>query len=128
MTATATAAAATVPATAASRIETLCTQFKLPTVKAELVQRLHDAGHGDALETVAEVLELEAADRQERRVDRLRRTSELPPGKTFASSTTPTCSSAAPGAGEPSYEATTCAPRPPRGKRPRPAPRSTGRI
>jgi len=32
---------------------------------------------------VAEVLELEAAGRKERRIDRLRRASKLPPGKTF---------------------------------------------
>lgn len=79
-----TAAAVTRQATSAvERIESLCAQFKLPTVKAEVVKRFRDASHDDALETLAEVLELEAADRQERRVDRLRRASDLPPGKTF---------------------------------------------
>ena len=67
----------------ASRLEMLCTAFKLPTVKAELIKRHRDAGMIDALDTVVEVFELEAADRQQRRVDRLRRASQLAPGKTF---------------------------------------------
>ncbi len=67
----------------AQRLAALCTAFKLPTVKAELVNRLRDAGITDAIDTVVEVFELEAADRQQRRVDRLRRASQLPPGKTF---------------------------------------------
>ena len=41
-------------------------------------------GHSEALLVVAEVMELEAAGRKERRVERLRRASKLPPGKTFA--------------------------------------------
>lgn len=65
------------------RLERLCVEFKLPTVKSELAKRLLDAGMEDALDQVLEVFELEAADRQERRVDRLRRASLLPPGKTF---------------------------------------------
>ncbi len=67
----------------AQRFGALCTAFKLPTVKAELVKRLRDADMAEALDTVIEVFELEAADRQQRRVDRLRRTSQLSPGKTF---------------------------------------------
>lgn len=67
-----------------ARIGELLTSFKLPTVAAELVPRFTAAGHGDVLPLVAEVLELEAGDRLERRVDRLRRASRLPPGKTFA--------------------------------------------
>lgn len=66
----------------AQRLGALCTAFKLPTVKAELEKRLHDAGMADALDTVVEVFELEASDRHQRRVDRLRRASQLPPGKT----------------------------------------------
>lgn len=67
-----------------ARIGELLTSFKLPTVSAELVSRFTAAGHADVLPLVAEVLELEAGDRRERRVDRLRRASRLPPGKTFA--------------------------------------------
>lgn len=66
------------------RIAELCVAFKLPTVGAELCRRLIDAGFTDAVSVVAEVFEMEAHDRHERRVDRLRRASKLPPGKTFA--------------------------------------------
>jgi DNA replication protein DnaC len=67
----------------AQRIGALCTEFKLPTLKSELAKRLRDAGMDDALEIVLEAFELEAAERQQRRVDRLRRASQLAPGKTF---------------------------------------------
>jgi hypothetical protein len=67
----------------ARRLEALCTAFKLPTIRAELAQRLRDAGLEEALEIVVAVFDLEASDRQQRRVDRLRRASQLPPGKTF---------------------------------------------
>lgn len=70
--------------TPAERIAELCVAFKLPTVGAELCRRLIAAGHADALPVVAEVFDQEAADRHERRVERLRRVSKLPPGKTFA--------------------------------------------
>jgi DNA replication protein DnaC len=65
------------------RIAALLSEWKLPVVAGELVRRLLAGGHGDALMVVAEVLELEAAGRKERRVERLRRASKLPPGKTF---------------------------------------------
>jgi DNA replication protein DnaC len=65
------------------RLDQLLSAFKLPTVKAELVSRFHQAGQDEALETLVEVFELEAGDRRDRRVDRLRRASGLPPGKTF---------------------------------------------
>jgi DNA replication protein DnaC len=42
------------------------------------------AGHADLLPLILEILELEASDRRERRVERLRRASRLPPGKTLA--------------------------------------------
>jgi DNA replication protein DnaC len=67
----------------AERLQTLATGFRLPTIAREMSQRLVDDGHSEALDTVLEVFELEAHDRGERRVDRLRRTSNLPPGKTF---------------------------------------------
>ena len=41
------------------------------------------AGHGDALATFLEVLEPEAEDRKQRRINRLRRESRLPSGKTW---------------------------------------------
>src|SRR4029077_6325546 len=65
------------------RITTLLSEWKLPMAAAELVRRLVAGGDADALRVVAEVLELEAAGRKERRVERLRRASRLPPGKTF---------------------------------------------
>jgi DNA replication protein DnaC len=64
-------------------ISALLSEWKLPTVATELVRRLVSGGHSEALTLVAEVLELEAAARKERRVERLRRASKLPPGKTF---------------------------------------------
>ena len=72
------------PTDITARIGELLSRFKLPTLSAELIPRLTAAGHADVLPVLAEVLELEADDRRERRVDRLRRASRLPPGKTFA--------------------------------------------
>ena len=65
------------------RIGELCGQFKLPTVGAQSVTRFTAAGHGDALATFLEVLEQEAEDRRHRRINRLRRESRLPSGKTW---------------------------------------------
>ena len=65
------------------RLAELLVSFKLPTVGRELVQRLVAAAHEEALTVVLEVLELEAGDRHERRVERLLRASNLPPGKTL---------------------------------------------
>jgi len=67
----------------AGRISELCTQFKLPTVGAEAVKRFTVAGHGGALESLLEVLEMEAEDRRQRRTARLRQASRLPAGKTW---------------------------------------------
>jgi DNA replication protein DnaC len=67
-----------------ARLIALCGDFKLPTLAAELVPRFQKAGHEDVLPLVVEVFELEAQDRLERRIDRLRRASHLPPGKTMA--------------------------------------------
>ncbi len=67
----------------AEQIGQLCSQFKLPTVGAEAVPHFTKAGHMDALESLAEVLEMEADDRKQRRVSRLRRASKLPVGKTW---------------------------------------------
>ena len=65
------------------RIGQLCHQFKLPTVAAETTSRFTEAGHGDALPTLLEVLEQEAEDRRQRRIIRLLRESRLPLGKTW---------------------------------------------
>ena len=67
----------------AQAIASLLAIFKLPTLAAELVRRFTEAGHEDALPALLDVLELEKQDRHERRVDRLRKASKLPPGKTF---------------------------------------------
>lgn len=80
-------AAATIPnATAAlcARLVVLLADFKLPTLATELVPRFQQAGQTDVLPLLLEVFELEAQDRLERRIDRLRRSSHLPPGKTLA--------------------------------------------
>ncbi len=66
-----------------ARISELLTTWKLTTVSAELVPRLTAAGEDRALALIHDVFELEASARDERRVDRLRRASKLPPGKTF---------------------------------------------
>jgi DNA replication protein DnaC len=68
-------------AAAHERIEALCGEFRLPTVGAEIVARFQAEEHGAALETLLAVFELEASDRRQRRVDRLRRAAKLPPGK-----------------------------------------------
>jgi len=49
-----------------------------------MTRRLTEAGHADALPVVLEVFEHEHEGRHQRRVERLRRAAQLPPGKTFA--------------------------------------------
>lgn len=68
----------------ADRITELLGEFKLGVAAAEMVPRLVQAGHDDALGHIVEVLELEAQGRRERRVGRLLKASKLPPAKTFA--------------------------------------------
>lgn len=72
------------PVEAAQRVRTLAKRFRLPTVAEEVEKRFVEAGHAEALETLAEVFETEVEARSERRVDRLRKQSHLPPGKTFS--------------------------------------------
>ena len=55
---------------------------RLPETAADATQ-FTAAGHGDALATFLEVLEQEAEDRRHRRINRLRRESRLPSGKTW---------------------------------------------
>jgi len=71
------------PAAVSERLTVLCTEFRLPTLARELVRRFVQVGHEGVLPLVLEVFELEAQDRRERRVGRLRRAAKLPPGKTF---------------------------------------------
>ena len=71
------------PSAVRERIRELCKEFRLPTLASETVGRFSEAGHADALQTLVEVLEQEAEDRRIRRVDRLRRASKLPAGKTW---------------------------------------------
>jgi len=78
-----TAAASLFTAEMEARLGDLLTTFKLPTLSAQLAERLLKAGKADALPIVLEVCEMEAQDRHARRVDRLRKASDLPPGKTF---------------------------------------------
>ena len=65
------------------RITSLLVTWKLTAAAAELVPRLVAGGHDEALALVAEVFELEASARGERRVERLRKASKLPPAKSF---------------------------------------------
>ena len=65
------------------QIAKLCSEFRLPTVAAEVVPRFQASDPDAALGTLLEVLELEAGDRRQRRVDRLRRAAKLPAGKTW---------------------------------------------
>jgi DNA replication protein DnaC len=69
--------------TASERLRELLGLFKLPTAATELVPRLLAAGQEAILPLLAEIFDLEAQDRQERRVQRLLRASKLPPGKRF---------------------------------------------
>jgi DNA replication protein DnaC len=68
---------------AADRIAELLTSFKLRTAASELGPRIVSAGYDEILPLIAEVLELEKQDRSGRRVERLRRASNLPPAKTL---------------------------------------------
>lgn len=66
-----------------AKITELLAGFRLPTLATEMVARIKQAGHEDLLPLLLEIFELEHDDRRERRIDRLRRTSKLPPGKTL---------------------------------------------
>ena len=68
---------------AVERTTALLTRFSLSTAAPELGQRLESAGHREALLLVLEVLEMEAEAREQRKITRLRRGAQLPPGKTF---------------------------------------------
>ena len=62
----------------------LLSALRLPTASEEMARRLREAGQASALPVVLEVLRAEAEGRKARRVERLRKTSKLPMGKTLA--------------------------------------------
>jgi hypothetical protein len=64
------------------RLGTLLAQFHLTTMATELLPRFAQAGQQETLPLLLEVCELEAAERQARRIARLRAAAKLPPGKT----------------------------------------------
>lgn len=67
---------------AADQLTMVLESLKLATLAEELVPRFVAAGKQDVLPLLLECLELEIGDRRERRIERLRRASRLPPGKT----------------------------------------------
>lgn len=71
------------PTAVGDQITARLTQFALTTAAGELVSRFVEADQQAALPVLLEVLDLEAQQRLERRLERLRRASKLPPGKTF---------------------------------------------
>ena len=71
------------PVDVVERTTQLLTSFNLSTAAPELGPRLESAGHREALLLVMEVLEMEAEAREQRKITRLRRAAQLPPGKTF---------------------------------------------
>jgi DNA replication protein DnaC len=75
---------ADLPSTVGDQITRLLTGFLLTTAAREQVSRFVEAAQQPALPLLLEVQVLEAQERLERRITRLRRASRLPPGKTFA--------------------------------------------
>jgi DNA replication protein DnaC len=71
------------PGAISERTSELLVRFNLTTAGAELARRLEQAGQHEALRLVLEVLEMEAEAREQRKIARLRRASQLPAGKTF---------------------------------------------
>src|SRR5215207_8136917 len=69
--------------TVGDQITTLLTGFLLTTAAREMVSRFVQAEQQPALPVLLDVLQLEAQERHERRITRLRRASKLPPGKMF---------------------------------------------
>jgi DNA replication protein DnaC len=67
------------------RLRALAQEFRLPTIAAELVPELERAGLTEAFPVLVDVFEHEHIDRRNRRVERLRKASKLPAGKTFES-------------------------------------------
>ena len=64
-----------------TQVMSLLTQFGLTTAAGELVSRLTEAGHQEAMPVLVEVFEAEAEARRQRRVTRLRRASAVAAGQ-----------------------------------------------
>lgn len=69
--------------TVGDQIAALLCAFKLSSAAAELVPRVVEGGYETVLPVLLEVFEQEQYDRNERRIERLKRASKLPVGKTF---------------------------------------------
>jgi DNA replication protein DnaC len=65
------------------RVTDRLTEFGLLTAAREWVPRFVQGQHHDVLPLVAELLDLEAEERRQRRIARFRQAARLPPGKTF---------------------------------------------
>ena len=65
------------------RMKRLLMDLKLKTAASELGPRLLKAGGEETLPVVLDVIEMEAKERGDRRIERLRRLSHLHMGKTF---------------------------------------------
>ena len=72
----------TVPA-ATERLTTLLTTFGLTAAAREMVPRLTQAERQDVVPLLVEVFDIEAEERRQRRIARLRQAARVPPGKTF---------------------------------------------
>ena len=68
---------------ATERLTALLTTFGVTIAAEEIVPRLTQAGHADAVPVLVDVFAAEAEARRQRRITRWRRVSRLPPGKTF---------------------------------------------
>lgn len=69
---------------AQARLRDLFLRLKLPVLAEETASRLTAAGHSEAIPTLADIVELEVAERHGRKVARLMKASQLPPAKTLA--------------------------------------------
>ncbi len=63
----------------------MCSEFRLPTIGAEVARRFQADKQGTALKALLVVFELEAGDRRPRRVDRLHRAAKLSAAKAWES-------------------------------------------
>ncbi|HVT37907.1 MAG TPA: IS21-like element helper ATPase IstB [Gemmatimonadaceae bacterium] len=64
-------------------LTTLLTTFGLTAAAREMVPRLTQAERQDIVPLLVEVFDVEAEERRQRRIARLRQAARLPPGKTF---------------------------------------------
>ena len=65
------------------RIRELLSSFRLPTLAREMAPAFVKAGREDVLPVLLDVVEMEAQERYDRRVERLPQASHLPAGKTL---------------------------------------------